>query len=119
MPDIISWQDWILSGGVYDSVSDSFRRDPPSRNDVDDVQPLPQLQSTMSAGNTGSESSGGHTLALNEDVISQILEATWASPSWKACQMEGTSWDGTAEENIQNYVSSIGVEDPDSNREQP
>ncbi|CAA7260764.1 unnamed protein product [Cyclocybe aegerita] len=111
MPDIISWQDWILSGGVLNSVSDSFRRDLPPGDDVDDVQPLPQLQSTMSAGNTGSESSGGHTLALNEDVIAQILEATWASPSWKACQMEGTSWDGTAEENMQKYVSSIGVED--------
>jgi len=35
-------------------------------------------------------------------------------PSWKACQMDGTSWAGTAEENIQKYVSSIGVEDNDS-----
>jgi len=28
--------------------------------------------------------------------------------------MDGTSWAGTAEENIQKYVSSIGVEDNDS-----
>jgi len=50
-------------------------------------------------------------LALNPDVIADILAATRAMPSWKACQMEGTGWTGTAEENIQKYVSSIGVQD--------
>jgi len=32
-------------------------------------------------------------------------------PSWKACEVEGTSWTGTAEENIQKYISSIGAQD--------
>jgi len=31
--------------------------------------------------------------------------------SWKACQVEGTSWTGMAEENILKYVSSIGAQD--------
>ncbi|KAF8338519.1 hypothetical protein F5887DRAFT_982643 [Amanita rubescens] len=56
-------------------------------------------------------SSSQHTLALNADVIADILAATRAMPSWKACQVEGTDWTGTAEENIQKYISSIGVQD--------
>jgi hypothetical protein len=55
-------------------------------------------------------SSGTRKLELNADVIADILAATHAMPSWKACQMENTSWSGTADENIQKYVSSIGVE---------
>ena len=49
-------------------------------------------------------------MPLNADVIDDILAATYASASWKACQMEGTSWAGTGEENIKKYVSSIGVQ---------
>lgn len=41
-----------------------------------------------------------------------ILAATRAMPSWKACQMEGASWSGTTEENIEKCVSTIGVEEP-------
>lgn len=50
-------------------------------------------------------------LELNADVVGDILAATYAMPSWKACQMEGTRWTGTGEENIKKYVSSIGVQD--------
>jgi len=48
---------------------------------------------------------------LNANAITDILTVTRAMPSWKACQLENTSWKGTAEENIQKYVSLIGVED--------
>jgi hypothetical protein len=47
---------------------------------------------------------------LNADVITDILTATCAMLSWKACQIEGMSWTGTAEENIQKYAS-IGTQD--------
>src|SRR5216684_8247246 len=50
------------------------------------------------------------SLVLDTDTIVTILAATRGSNSWKACQMEGTSWDGTAEENIQKYVSSVGID---------
>jgi len=40
------------------------------------------------------------TLELNVDVIAEILGVTHVMPSWKACQMEGMSWAGTAEENM-------------------
>jgi hypothetical protein len=55
-------------------------------------------------------SSGTRKLELNAGVIADILAVTHAMPSWKACQMENTSWNGTADENIRKYVSSIGVE---------
>ncbi len=55
-------------------------------------------------------SSGTRKLELNAGVIADILAATHAMPSWKACQMENTSWNGTADENIRKYASSIGVE---------
>jgi hypothetical protein len=111
IPRVIQWQDWILSSGVLDIFSDSFIRKDPSDNDADnddDNEPIPQDQPMMPI--VGGTSSGGRTLALNADVITEILAATYALPSWRACEMEGTSWVGTAEENIQKYVSSIGVE---------
>ena len=55
------------------------------------------------------------SLALNQDVILEILVASRAMPSWKACVVEGTSWEGSAIENIEKYVKTIGV-DPDSNK---
>jgi len=42
---------------------------------------------------------------LNNDAINQVLAAT------RAMQIEGTSWDGTAEENVQKFASSFGVDD--------
>jgi len=104
----LSWQDWISLGGVFDDTTGSFNRSPlpdnGNGNNGDSAQP--QLPLTSAAGG----SSVGLTLELNSDVIAEILSVTRAMPSWKACQMEGTSWTGTAKENIEKYVSSIGVE---------
>ena len=61
-------------------------------------------------GTMAGTSSGTRKLELNAGVIADILAATHAMPSWKACQMENTSWSGTADENIRRYVFSIGVE---------
>ncbi|KAF8345072.1 hypothetical protein F5887DRAFT_1102802 [Amanita rubescens] len=106
IPNDILWQDWILSKQVFDNASGSFKRDAPPDNHIH-VSAQVQLpsQPMMTA------SSSQHTLALNADVIADILAATRAMPSWKACQVEGTDWTGTAEENIQKYISSIGVQD--------
>jgi hypothetical protein len=98
---------------VFDNTSDSFKHNcplPNSNNSISAEAQLPFLATTMSAGGT---SSGQCTLALNADVIADILgiAATHAMPSWKACEIEGMSWTGTVEENIQKYASSIGVQD--------
>lgn len=106
VPDDILWQDWIMSEEVFDNDSASFKRDWPPRNDKDrPVETQLPLHPTTTAP------SGQRTLALNEDVIADILAATRAMPSWKACVLEGTSWTGTAEENIEKYKSSIGTQD--------
>ena len=106
VPDDIPWQDWILSNQVFDNASDSFKRDCPSRNlSHGPAQAQPPFHPMTTA------SSGQRTVALNADVIAEILAATRAMPSWKACQIEGTRWTGTAEENIKKHVSSIGVQD--------
>jgi hypothetical protein len=41
-----------------------------------------------------------HT-ASSEKVIADTLAARHAMPSWKACELEGTSWTGTVEKNIE------------------
>ena len=61
----------------------------------------------MNAG----DASTRRVVAMNADVVSDILATTYAMPSWKACQMEGTRWTSTGEEKIKKYVSSIGAQD--------
>lgn len=60
------------------------------------------------SGNTlGGSPAGMLPPASNADVIQKILSATRESASWKACVQEGTSWDGTADENIAKYKSMV------------
>ena len=109
IPNDISWPDWIVKNNMFDYASDSFKRGRPTHSDNDTF-----AQTQHSAEPTTSTDGGPssqRTLALNADVISEILTATHAMPSWKACQVEGTSWTGTAEENVEKYVSSFGAED--------
>ena len=111
IPDDIPWQDWILLNHVFDNASDSFKRDRPPPNRNNSVSAQAQLPFHPTTTSTDGASSSQRTVALNADVIADILAATRAMPSWKACQVEGTSWSGTAEENIQKYVSSISAQD--------
>ena len=110
VPDNISWQDWILSDHIFDDASHTFKRDRPPPNHDNNFSAQAQLPAGPMTSEEGGSSSQ-HRVALNADVIAEILAATRAMPSWKACQVEGTSWTGTAEENIQKYVSSIGAKD--------
>ena len=101
--DDIPWQDWIVSDGVVDS-SGAFKRSRPPG------QPYGQYPS---AGTDAGGTSSGRKLApLDDSLIAEILAVRRASATWKACVAEGTSWAGTAEENIEKYVSTVGV-DPD------
>ena len=50
---------------------------------------------------------------MNDNLIAEILAVQRTMPTWKACVIEGTSWDGTAEDNIRRYMSTVGVEDSD------
>jgi hypothetical protein len=90
------WQDWITSDGVYDETSGSFKRAPPPGNGNDDIGG----SGTTSASDTGS--SADLKVELNSDVIAEILSATRTTSSWRACQLEGSSWTGTAEEDTES-----------------
>ena len=101
------WQHWISSHGVFDNATASPKRDsiPGNGNNSVSTQPQPQFQ-PATTGASGA-SSGGRTLALNADVIADILAAARAMLSWKACQVEGTSWTGTAEGNMSPLTYKI------------
>ncbi|EJD03468.1 uncharacterized protein FOMMEDRAFT_156878 [Fomitiporia mediterranea MF3/22] len=101
MPNDPPRQDWDLSDGV---LNDDISTD--ARNFSNETFP-------PMTTNTGGTSLGRRALALNENVIADILAATHTSPSRKACQMEGTDWSGTATENIQKYVSTFDVQGDD------
>jgi hypothetical protein len=77
------WQDWIPLEEVFDDVSHSFRRNWLPRSSVT-TQPPHQLLPAKTS--TGDMSSGARTLELSESVITDILTATRAMPSWKACE---------------------------------
>jgi hypothetical protein len=94
VPDNTPWQDWILSDSVFDDAMGSFRRDNPpdngdNANDSFSVQSQPQFQPTRMS--TGDASSGERKIALNEDVIAEIVAATRAMPSWTASEVDGMS----------------------------
>ena len=89
-------------------MTGTFQHDEQTGDDNAHTQPYTQLQLQPTAAPEGT---GGNTLELNDNVIAEILAATRAMPSWNACMMEGMSWDGTADENTQKYISNIGVEE--------
>ncbi|KAI9461649.1 hypothetical protein BJY52DRAFT_1185469 [Lactarius psammicola] len=98
-----------VSPDVPDSPFQERSSPPDNGNSSIITQRLPQFPpTTTNAG--GGASSGIYALELNADVIVEIVAATRAMPLWMACEEEGTSWTGIAEENTQKYVSSIDVE---------
>jgi hypothetical protein len=106
------WQDWILSDGILDNASGSFKREKPKsdgQKGSKDASGRQESQFQPATAGTGGASSGGRAVPLNAGVIEQILAATRASASWKACMEEGTRWTGTTEENIQKYVASNSI----------
>ena len=54
-------------------------------------------------------SSDTTSFALDAETIDKIISASRKSESWKACVQEGTSWEGTAEENIVKYKGNIEI----------
>ncbi|TFK45322.1 hypothetical protein OE88DRAFT_1229372 [Heliocybe sulcata] len=111
VPDDAPWQDWIVSQGAVDSASGHLRHEAPPGGRFGGGGPqLPVLPTGTNERDTVPPP-GMISLGLNADVINEILTATRSLPTWKACMIEGTNWEGSAEENIQKYVSSIGVEE--------
>jgi len=103
-PDIglaYPFQEWIVAGDLFDEASSSFK------HNTSDAQHNPSEGSDteMEVPTTPPQDGGASDSlpALNRNNIADILAATYSLPSWKACVVDGTSWNGTAEENIQRY----------------
>lgn len=79
-------------------------------NDNGGNNDIPRRVRNMQRGKIAGTSLHTRRLELNPGVIADILAATHAMPSWKACQIENTSWRGTAEENMERYISSVGYQ---------
>ncbi|KAI0030164.1 hypothetical protein K488DRAFT_54795 [Vararia minispora EC-137] len=116
VPDDPPWQDWILNDGVLRSDGKFERARPPLPSAAPnlgistEVQESIQRTQRITATNAGGTSRPGYTtLVMNEDVVAEILAATRALPTWKACMLEGTSWTGTAEENTKKYLDIVGA----------
>ncbi|KAK7037329.1 hypothetical protein VNI00_011320 [Paramarasmius palmivorus] len=70
MPDDVPWQDWIVSGGVFDDASGSFKR----VKQTSGTTPPSQLQQGTSATNTAPSTTRTLGLDANVDTLRQILE---------------------------------------------
>lgn len=102
----VTWQDWITLSGVYD-IESGFKHDTPSGKsiNVSQLPAWPQFYHTL----TTEASTSMQILSPPTDaVVAEILAATHAMPSWRACELENTSWDGTAEENTKKYLDISG-----------
>ena len=103
------WQDWILSDGVVhenegNKLSFSFKREGRA--------PSASQSQNARASSSATAPSGSQFILPppTTDLIKELLAYQRTMPSWKACQKEGMSWEGTAEENTKKYVENIGVE---------
>ncbi|KAH9946371.1 uncharacterized protein BXZ73DRAFT_86508 [Epithele typhae] len=100
--DTIEWAAWILP----------VARCVPTV----DWQAISTATSPMASPPSGgvSESSTSRPLPHINDALADILAAQRKMPTWRACVAENTSWDGTADENVQKYVATVGLEGSDA-----
>jgi hypothetical protein len=92
---------------MQEEISDAEHDDPMSpEGSMILMNPVTRTTDNGS-GNSSGGPAGMLSLALNADVIQKIHSASRESASWKACVQEGTSWDGSVDENIATYKSMV------------
>ena len=104
--DAVQWENWITTRGVWDDARSQFHRHRPHGSGAPRLPQMPSMTPMDASGSGGEPSASGmQRLELNNKVIADILAATREMRSWKECEIEGTSWTGTAEENRQKYLA--------------
>ncbi|THU91593.1 hypothetical protein K435DRAFT_727062 [Dendrothele bispora CBS 962.96] len=114
LPQDIQWAQWITidgngniqRGGQLPQAPPSQAPPSPAPEEGADSDG-PESEGTDDSGGAGREG-GMMELTLDQNTIEQIVRASRAQPSWKACMVEGSSWEGSAEENIAKYKATIG-----------
>ena len=117
MEDITNdWQDWIIDDDVVNGDG-TFKRNGPAptdhRTSTRRGTTVPTRQSRrLQESSSSARPSGSRTVLMppSDDLIATLMAYQCTMPSWKACQRESMSWDGTAEENIKKYQENVGVE---------
>ncbi|KAE9400688.1 hypothetical protein BT96DRAFT_919341 [Gymnopus androsaceus JB14] len=104
IPSDPTFQDWITTCEVFDPTTKSFIRPEPPRNNNSSNRSRDNNNNDTTALQPMTGVSQSHSLVLNDDAIREIVQATRQMDSWKACQIEGTDWSGTGEENIRKYM---------------
>jgi hypothetical protein len=108
IPENIEYADWIPKDG------DNIQRLPPPRGlsepDVEDTVGDKSKPENLAGLGTGADT--GHGVNMNEltwdqNTIQKILDAQRYLPTWKECIVEGTSWKGSAAENIVKYKEIV------------
>ncbi|KAH8980242.1 hypothetical protein EDB92DRAFT_1805851, partial [Lactarius akahatsu] len=100
IPAQILWQDWIMSSGLLDENL-GFKHDG-----------LPSDDTFFYTSTSGAHASTGEVTLdseLSNDAVAKILAATYAQPSWKACELENAGWNSTADENTKKYLDITGT----------
>ncbi|KAF8816794.1 hypothetical protein BYT27DRAFT_7076396, partial [Phlegmacium glaucopus] len=102
----ITWQDAFLSHINNDgNLLLAGNIAPPTAPDT--LAPSGILPASLLDNGNGSRDRlmDGSTVNVswNSDQITKVLRSSRQLPTWKACIAEGTSWDGTAEENVEKY----------------
>ncbi|KAH9918294.1 uncharacterized protein B0H18DRAFT_882859, partial [Fomitopsis serialis] len=115
--DILSpvpWQDWLLSREIIDSeenIRHEGRAGPVASTYVHapgPTMPLP-FPAFPACVDPVLLVTGMHTIPPpTTDFVALVLAAAQSMPTWRACQIEGQSWEGAAEENITKYQHAVG-----------
>ncbi|KAI9512720.1 hypothetical protein F5148DRAFT_730728 [Russula earlei] len=111
LPSIIHWQGWVVKDDLFDEVSGTFRRERKDNHTGSSSAPATQPATATYPGVVPTDGSAFVLSTLNDNVVAEIVAATRASATWKACVTEGISWEGTAEENIQKYKDAVSMDE--------
>lgn len=114
----IKYQDWITvrEGGTIADIQNAPapQRSPGSNLDQggDTSGGLTEQSHGGTQDNLNTEDGPGALQMLtnpfsNSDSLKTLVEALHKEPTWKACVVEGTTWEGTAAENTQKYLDLI------------
>lgn len=114
------WQEWIDDDNIA-NADGSFKHDAPapspSPTPGPSAPPGPasghlQALSPSPFSSSGPSGSSYRTVIMppTADLIDKLKVYQRTTPSWKAWEREMMGWEGTAEDNIAQYVKNIGVE---------
>ncbi|KAE9399253.1 hypothetical protein BT96DRAFT_920221 [Gymnopus androsaceus JB14] len=123
IPLPIQYQDWIVKDQLLDETGRLQQLVPQSKPELGPQRPQPNKRKRRQGDNGGggakqsklkgtqrsSQNRSASHLVLSPPDIDATAKATRQLPSYKSFLVEGMNWGGTAEQNITQYLSEVGV----------